>query len=344
MINFNNDYGEGAHNRIINALSRTNTEYTSPYGEDEYCKEAANLIKKKVECENTDIHFLVGGTQTNLIALSHMLKPFQAVIAAKTAHIYVHETGAIEATGHKVISVETTDGKLTPKLILEVLKEHETIHMVQPKVVYISNSTELGTIYHKDELILLRKLCDEWGLYLYIDGARLASALTSKSNDIFFQDYPKFADAFYIGGTKNGMLFGEALVIVNDNLKTDIRYGMKQRGGILAKGRLLGIQFVELFKEDLYLELGKHANLMAGRLKNGLQDLGFQFLVDSDTNQQFPIIEKTILEKLSKKYLFSVQKEIDDNKVCIRLVTSWATKEEDVEAFIQDLSNFNCIM
>ncbi|WP_238900603.1 low specificity L-threonine aldolase [Clostridium sp. YIM B02500] len=337
MYSFKNDYSEGAHSRILNALVETNLEQTDGYGTDQYTERSVNLMKKKIDREDVDIHLLVGGTQVNLTAISAFLRPHQATIGADTSHINCHETGAIEATGHKVITMRTNDGKLTPDLIQNVVDSHSDEHMVQPKLVYISNSTELGTLYTKAELIDLRDCCKRNKLLLYLDGARLGSALVAEENDLTLADIAKLVDAFYIGGTKNGALFGEALVICNDELKEDFRYFIKQKGGLLAKGRLLGIQFEELFKDDLYFELAKHANKMALMLKGAIVDEGYKFLTESFTNQQFPIFPNNLIEKLSEKYSFNIERIIDSNYTAIRLVTSWATKEEIVLEFIEDL-------
>ena len=340
MYSFTNDYSEGAHSRIVNALLETNLEQTSGYGTDYHTEKAIELLKKKMDCEDVDIHLLVGGTQVNLTAISAFLRPHQAVIGADTSHVNCHETGAIEATGHKVLIMKTDDGKLTPSLIQKVLDEHTDEHMVQPKLVYISNSTELGTLYKKIELEELHKCCIKNNLLLYLDGARLGTALASEENDMTLADIAKLVDAFYIGGTKNGALFGEALVICNNALKEDFRYFIKQKGGLLAKGRLLGIQFEELFKDDLYFDIARHANKMAILLKNALKEKGYEFLTDSSTNQQFPILSNDIIKKLSEKYSFNVERIIDNSNTAIRLVTSWATNESNVLEFIEDLKIF----
>ncbi|ERI95463.1 Beta-eliminating lyase [Clostridiales bacterium oral taxon 876 str. F0540] len=337
MYSFKNDYSEGAHPRILKALTETNLEQQEGYGEDEYTLEAIKLLKEKIERENIDIHLFPGGTQTNLTAISAFLKPHEAAIAANTGHILVHETGAIEATGHKVISVESANGKLTTAQIKAVLEAHTDEHMVKPKLVYISNSTEIGSIYKKEEIIELSKFCRENKLYLYMDGARLGSALCSEENDLMLSDLGGLLDAFYIGGTKNGALIGEALVICNDSLKEDFRFHIKQKGALLAKGRLLGIQFLELFRDNLYFELAKHANSMAQLLKQGISEEGYSFLLDSSSNQIFPILPNDIIEKLQEKYLFIIWQKNNDNTSVIRLVTSWATKEEKVLEFIKDL-------
>lgn len=335
MFSFKNDYSEGAHPNIMEALSKTNFIQTVGYGCDEYCESAKSKIKDKIQCETADVHFFVGGTQTNQTVIASALRPHQAVIAASTGHINVHETGAIEATGHKVLTIDTTDGKITASLIKEVCKNHPDEHMVQPKMVYISNTTELGTLYKKDELKEIYECCKELSLYLFLDGARLGSALASKENDILLEDLPNLTDVFYIGGTKNGALFGEALVICNEALKEDFRYHIKQRGGLLAKGRLLGIQFLELFSDDLYFNLGKHANEMALRIKEGFIGKGYQLKTDSYSNQLFVILPNEKIEELEAKFLFEKQEVVDQGNTCVRFVTSWATKEEAVDALLK---------
>ncbi len=337
MFNFKNDYSEGCHPQILEALSRTNLEQTVGYGLDEHCSNAAALIKKAIGWEGAAVHFLVGGTQTNLTAISAFLRPHQCVLAAATGHVNVHETGAIEATGHKVLTRPTPDGKLTAALVQEMVDEHTDEHMVQPGIVYLSQSTELGTVYTKAELESIHACCKENDLLLYVDGARLACALTSEACDMKLTDLPLLCDAFYIGGTKNGMLFGEALVIVNDALKEDFRFLIKQRGGMLAKGRLLGLQFEEQFRNGLYLELGRHANAMAQRLQNGLMAKGFPMLQHSPTNQVFPILTPEQHEHFSSFVLFENWANLSDGRKAIRLVTSWATKQETVDTFLNQL-------
>lgn len=337
MYSFKNDYSEGAHPRILNALLESNFEQAEGYGCDSYTQKAIELLKKRIGQKDIDIHLFTGGTQTNLTALSAFLRPHEAVIAAHTGHILVHEAGAIEATGHKIISIETKDGKLTPSHIKNTLEIHTDEHMVKPKLVYISNSTEIGTIYNKNELEQLSRFCKENNLLLYLDGARLGSALCCTENDLELKDLGKLVDAFYIGGTKNGALLGEALVIGRESLQEDFRFQMKQKGALLAKGKLLGIQFFELFRDNLYFDLAKHANQMADLLKLEIKKLGFSFFVDSPSNQIFPILPDSLIIELEKKYSFYIWTKVDDNSSAIRLITSWATKEEAVLAFIDDL-------
>ncbi|HWR40521.1 MAG TPA: aminotransferase class I/II-fold pyridoxal phosphate-dependent enzyme [Patescibacteria group bacterium] len=339
MISFKNDYSEGAHPRILDALTQSNFEQAEGYGEDTYSLKAAELLKQRIGRSDIDIHLISGGTQTNLTALSAFLRPHEAVIAPCTGHILVHETGAIEATGHKVIAVDVKDGKINAAQVEAVLSAHSDEHMVKPKLLYISNPTEIGSIYSKSDLEALHQCCRAHHLYLYVDGARLGSALCSPENDLQLPDLGLLTDAFYVGGTKNGALLGEALVICRDTLKEDFRFHLKQKGALLAKGRLLGIQFQELFADDLYFDLARHANAMAELLRKGLLHNGYHFLTHSSTNQIFPILPNHLIEKLQKKYSFYIWSETDAEHSSIRLVTSWATKAAAVDAFINDLSN-----
>lgn len=339
MYSFKNDYSEGAHPRILNALIESNFEQVEGYGEDCYTRKAVELLKQRIGRNDIDIHLLSGGTQTNLIAISAFLRPHEAVIAANTGHILVHETGSVEATGHKIISIEVDDGKLNSSHIKAALDSHTDEHMVKPKLVYISNPTEIGSIYNKDELEQISWFCKENNLFLFMDGARLGSALCSEENNLEFSDLGKLVDAFYIGGTKNGALMGEALVICSDPLKEDFRFHMKQKGALLAKGRLLGIQFIELFRDNLYFDLAKHANRMAGMLRDEICKADFKFLVYSPSNQIFPILPNRLITELQKNYSFHVWSMVDADNSAIRLVTSWATKEDAVLAFIEDMKN-----
>lgn len=334
---FKNDYSEGAHPRILKALIDTNLSQQDGYSEDNYCKGAIDTIRKKLNDKKADIHFVSGGTQANLIVISSILRPYESVISADTGHINVHETGAIEATGHKVNIVESKDGKLTPQKVKSVLDLHKDEHMVKPALVYISNTTEIGTVYKRKELEELYSFCKANKLLLFLDGARLGSALASHENDMSLEELSRLVDVFYIGGTKNGALLGEIIVINNEELKTNFRYNLKQKGALLAKGRVLGLQFLEMFKDDLYLELAKHANLMALKLSDTINKLGYGFLTDPVSNQIFPILPNRIIEELSKKYSFYVWSSVNENTSAIRLVTSWATKGEAINSFIEDL-------
>ncbi|NHM30712.1 threonine aldolase family protein [Neobacillus terrae] len=337
MYSFKNDYSEGAHPRILNALMETNFQQEDGYGEDSYSQKAIELLKGKIGRSDVDIHLLTGGTQTNLIAISAFLRPHEAAIAATSGHIATHETGSIEATGHKVVTIDAENGKLTASHVKAVINMHTDEHMVKPKLVYISNSTEIGSIYLKSELRELRDFCDAHNLILFMDGARLGSTLCAEENDLSLEDLPNLVDAFYIGGTKNGALLGEALVICRESLKEDFRFHMKQKGALLAKGRLLGIQFLELFKDNLFFDLALHANKMASLLRAAFEEESFTFLTHSPSNQIFPILPDTLIAELQKKYAFLVWERVDGDSSAVRFVTSWATKEEAVAEFIEDM-------
>ena len=337
MYSFRNDYSEGAHPKVLEALASTNLEQTVGYGMDPRCEAARNTIRRLCNAPDADVHFLVGGTQTNLIVIESLLRPYEAVIAAHTGHVNVHETGAIEATGHKVCTAYAPNGKLTPALVESVVNGHSSEHMVHPRLVYISDTTEIGTIYTKAELEALRRCCDEHNLFLFMDGARLGSALTSPENDLTLPDLAALTDAFYIGGTKNGALFGEALVMNAPN--NHFRWHMKQRGAMLAKGRLLGVQFQALLEDGVYFEIARHANEMAYRLRDGIAALGYSFPVPSPSNQQFPVLPNTVVEQLKAKgYEFEIDHAEDDAHTCVRFVTSWATPENAIDAFLKDLA------
>lgn len=340
MHSFRNDYSEGAHPAVLALMQKTNMQQCVGYGEDEFCARARVLIARELDCNDAEIYFISGGTQTNLLAICAALRPHQAVVAATSGHICVHETGAIEATGHKIITVETNDGKLTPDLIKPALALHQGHHMVMPKMLYISNSTEVGTVYDRAELAALRDFCREQGLLLFIDGARLGAALTAPGNQLTLADMAANCDCFSIGGTKNGALLGEALVITNKALQEDIAYIIKQRGALLAKGRLLGLQFVALFENGLYYENARHANEMALLLKAGLQERGYSLLVDSPTNQQFVVLPHRLGQKLALDYGCEVWQQ-GPQDMCIRIVTSWATPVQAVEKFLAELSSAN---
>lgn len=325
-----NDYSEGAHPKVLDALVKSNMDQHVGYGMDDITAEAATRIKKRIGKPDADVHFLVTGTQTNTIAIAHFLRPYEAVIATDLGHISVHETGAIEATGHKIIEMESKDGLFTTEMIEKAILKHADEHWVLPKLVYISNATETGTIYTKAMLEDIRKACDKYGLYLYLDGARLANALTCADNDMTIEDVANLTDAFTVGGTKNGILFGEALVITNDKLKDHMRFSIKQRGALLAKGRLLGVQFRALFEDDLYFEIAKHTNEMATILKEGILELGYELVTKPSTNLIFTILPNEIHNALSKLCYYEAEHPYDENNMEARFVTSWATPKEDV--------------
>ncbi len=335
MYSFRNDYSEGAHPKVLQALTETNLEQTRGYGLDPRCQKAADLIRTLCAAPEADVHFLMGGTQTNLLVIEALLKPYQAVIAAHTGHINVHETGAIEGTGRKVIAIPSPDGKVTPAMVESVPELHSDEHQVVPAMVYVSNTTEIGTVYSKAELEALRTCCDKHGLLLFLDGARLGSAMAC--GDITLPDLAALTDAFYIGGTKNGALFGEALIFSKP--REDFRWYMKRRGGMLAKGRLLGVQFQALLEDDTFLNSARHANRLAIRLREGISALGYPMPVTSPSNQQFPILpNETVKQLQTMGYEFEIDRAVDPGHTQIRLVTSWATPEDAVEKFLQNLS------
>lgn len=335
MFSFANDYSEGAHPKILEAMCLNNLQQNTGYGLDIHCEQAKELIKREIKREDVQIHFIPGGTQTNLLAISSALRPYQSVIAADTGHINVHETGAIEATGHKVITVPNTEGKLKPEQIEEVVRSHKDEHMVWPKMVYISNTTELGTIYTKEELSAISRICRQHGLYLFLDGARLASALTCRQNDLQLEDIAQLTDLFYIGGTKNGALLGEALVLCNQELFEDFRYLIKNRGAMMAKGFIMGIQFEILFQDGLYYELGEHANEMAEQIAKAFQNKKISFYVQPCTNQLFPILTEKEKSVLEKEFVFQLERELPNKNYAVRFVTSWATTAEGVKKLIK---------
>ena len=336
MIYFNNDYSEGCHEKVMERLLATNMVQTPGYGEDAYCAAAAAKIRKKCGREDVAVHFLVGGTQTNMTVIDAALRPHQGALGADTAHINIHETGAVEATGHKVLWVPHHDGKITAQQVEDTVREHYAStsfeHTVQPKLVYISTPTELGTLYTKAELESLSAVCRTHGLYLFVDGARLGYGLAAPGNDVTMEDLANLCDVFYIGGTKVGALFGEAVVITNPALQEDFRYLIKQHGGMLAKGRLLGVQFDALMEDDLYEKIAAHADRLADKLRHCLKELGVPFLVENTTNQLFPVLPDGVLDALAEDFVFSEQERVDETHRAVRFCTSWATKEESVDA------------
>lgn len=339
MYCFNSDYTEGCHQNILDKLAATNMEQTTGYGLDPYCDEARSLIRQACGREDVDIHFLVGGTQTNLTVICASLRPHQAVYGAFSSHINTHEAGAIEHVGHRVLPLFSDDGKLTAAQIRAEWKKYDTDpsreHWAQPKMVYISQPTEIGSMYSKKELTELYAACRENGIYLFIDGARLGYALGSPDNDLTLQDITENCDVFSIGGTKCGLLFGEAVVITNDELKPDFRTIAKQNGAILAKGRLLGVQFAEAFRNDLYTKICARGTALALKIKQALLDCGFKFITDSPTNQQFVIFTPQQYEKLSQNFTLSLIEYLPDGNYSVRICTSWATKEEEADRLIE---------
>lgn len=338
MIRFNCDYCEGAHQRI-----ETNMEQTPGYGNDHFCAEAAQMIRDLCKAPEAAVHFLTGGTQANLTVIAAALRPHQGVLCSEAGHIAVHEAGAVEATGHKVLGLSAPDGKITAQQVKQAYVDHindeSYDQIVQPGLVYISQSTELGTTYSKAELEEMYRVCKECGLYLYVDGARLAYALGAEGMDVDFEVLAANCDVFYIGGTKVGALFGEAVVILNDALKKDFRYIMRQEGGLVAKGRLLGIQFSELLRDGFYIETGRRADRLADEIRKACEDRGYPFLVPNNTNQIFPVIPDAVLESWKDKYAFAYQCRVDESHSAVRFCTSWATRPEDVKALADDIRN-----
>jgi len=343
MLRFDNDYAEGAHPLILQRLIETNEEQHPGYGTDRYCDSARQLIKKACAAPDADVHLLVGGTQTNKIVIASILRPHQGVLSATSGHIATHETGAIEATGHKVLTLPTLDGKITAQQVRDACSRHQqdaaNVHTVQPGMVYLSHPTENGTSYKKAELEAIKAVCLEFNLPLFIDGARLGYALASVASDLTLPELAQIADVFYIGGTKVGALFGEAVVIMNDRLKSDFRYIIKQNGALLAKGRLLGLQFETLFKDGLYFEISRKAVAFALQIRHAFEAKGFAMQYDSITNQQFPILPNSILDSLSQKYSFGFWSQVDESHSVVRFCTSWATKQEYVEELLRDIQS-----
>ena len=343
MIYFNSDYLEGAHPSIMKRLMDTNMAQSVGYSEDEYCAAAREKIKSACEAPDADVHFLVGGTQTNTTVIASILRPYQGVIAPTTGHINCHETGAIESTGHKVLALPTDNGKITAQQIEEYYLWHHTSpdfeHIVMPGMVYISYPTEGGTIYSKAELTAIYETCQRCGLPLYIDGARMGYGLMSDECDLTLPELARLCDVFYIGGTKVGALFGEAVVVMNPALKKDFRFFMKQRGGMLAKGRLLGIQFDTLFTDDLYLKISRHAIDMAHQIREIFVSAGYPLLFDSPTNQQYPIMPDSELAEIGKNFGYEYWERVDETHSGVRFCASWATTQENVDALREAVNN-----
>ena len=335
---FMNDYGEGAHPIVMQRLLETNMEHTCGYGLDDYSLRAADVIREKCGQPGAAVHIMVGGTSANSIAIAAFLRPYEAAICAPTGHINVHETGAVEATGHKVLPCAAKDGKVTPEGVEAVCALHTDEHMVAPRLLYISQPTEIGTVYHLDELKALRRVCDAHGLILFVDGARLGSGLTSAECDMTLKDLAALADCFYIGGTKNGLLFGEAMVIVNDALKPGFRRAMKRNGAMLAKGRLLGVQFAAAMAHDLWLDMGRHADAQAQRIAAALTDRNVPMYVPSPTNQIFPILSDAQIARLQEQVAFNTTARVDATHQAVRFVTSWATTDAQVDALLAVLA------
>lgn len=341
MILFRNDYQAGCVPEILEKLSATNYEQTPGYGKDDYCARAADLIRKRCALPQAGVHFLVGGTQTNATVIASLLRPHQGVVCAATGHIAVHETGAIEHCAHKVLTVPSYNGKLRAEDVESLMCLHfhqdSPEHEVQPAMLYISYSTELGTLYSKAELQALRALCDKWGIPLFVDGARLGYGLASDESDVTLEELAALADIFYIGGTKQGALFGEAVVFANPSLDRDFRYYIKQNGGLLAKGRLLGLQFETLFTDDLYFKYARKAVELAQKIQSAMLAKGYEMYAQSPTNQIFPIVPNSVYERLSSDFAFEKWCDVDADNTAWRICTSWATDPEAVDKLIESL-------
>ena len=335
MISFECDYTQGAHEKVLARLTETNLVQVGGYGSDEFCDEAKEKIKAACECPDADIFFLVGGTQTNQIVIDSVLQSYEGVIASTTGHVAVHEAGAIEFTGHKVLTVPEYDGKLKAEdvkdLLVKFYQDGSYDHMVFPGMVYISYPTEYGTIYSKEELTAIYGVCKEYDIPLYIDGARLGYGLMSRQADVTLPELAKLCDVFYIGGTKVGALCGEAVVFTHHNMPKHFLTIAKQHGGLLAKGRLLGLQFDALFTDNLYFDISKHAIDMAEKIKEGFVSRGYELLIDSPTNQQFVILEDTKIEELKEKVGFEIWEKVDETRSAVRFASSWGTTEEQIE-------------
>ena len=336
---FRNDYSFGAHPKVLAALAETNLEGNIGYGDDHYCDRAKALIRDLCRCPQAEVEFLIGGTQTNATAIAAFLRPWEGVIAADSSHINGHEVGAVEATGHKILQIPTgPDGKITSVQIAPILERHRDVHLVKPRLVEIADATESGMVYTKDELTALSEYCRANELLLFLDGARLGSALSSTKNDLTLPDLARLTDAFTIGGTKNGALMGEALVITNPALQPDFFRIKKQMGAVLAKGWLLGVQFEALLKDGLYFEMARHANAMAARLQAGLKSLGWQLWVESPTNQVFAVVNDATKDKLDQLCAYETWCPAQETgHTVIRFVTCFATAPEDVDGFLAAL-------
>lgn len=335
MLAFENDYSEGAHEKVLKRLFETNMEQLPGYGTDHYCESAKAKIREDCGCPEADVCFLVGGTQTNQIVISAMLKSYEGVIAAETGHVSTHEAGAVECAGHKVLTLPQQEGKIAADVLdgwLHSFYEDENHeHMVFPGMVYISHPTEYGTLYTKGELAELSAVCSQYGIPLYLDGARLGYGLAAEGTDVTLKDVAEYCDVFYIGGTKAGALCGEAVVFTKENMPLHFMTMVKQKGALLAKGRLLGIQFDTLFTDGLYYEISRNAIETADRLKQILKEKGYEFYIDSPTNQIFVILENKQMEQLKQEVVFGFWEKRDEDHTVVRFATSWATRMEDVE-------------
>ena len=345
MIRFNNDYNRGAHPAVLEALAAANDQSFCGYGLDEICQKAAKSIHAHLNCPKAQVHFLVGGTQVNFTVIAAALRPWQSVISADSGHIHVHETGAVEHTGHKIHALPHTLGKISAA---QIRKEAELFrqsgireHIAQPKMVYLSYPTEFGTLYSKEELTAISEVCKEYGLYLFADGARMAYGLGSPQADLALADLAALTDAFYIGGTKCGALFGEALVLIHPALQEDFRSSIKQNGGMLAKGWLLGLQFETLFRDGLYFELGKQATAFALEIKDAFAKKGIPAYIESFTNQQFVVLTKEQQEFLAKDFTFEFQEDLGEGRAMVRFCTAWSHTRREIDTLLAAIERMN---
>jgi threonine aldolase len=341
MIRFNNDYNHGAHPAILSALSETNSESYGGYGLDEWCEKGAGAIKKYLDAPEAAIHYMVGGTQVNFTVIASALRPYQSVLCAESGHINVHETGAVEHTGHKVEALPAANGKITAAQIADAAELYRSSdvqeHITQPKMVYLSFPTEYGTIYSLQELEEIRAVCDRYDLYLFLDGARLGYGLGSSQCDVTMADLARLTDVFYIGGTKCGALFGEAVVITNPELQVGFRSSIKQNGAMLAKGWLLGLQFSVLFEEGLYFAITQEAVDYAMQIKEAFARKGIPSFIDSCTNQQFVVVTNAQMQRLARNVIFEFEHKVDETHSCIRFCTSWSTTAEEIQSLIREI-------
>lgn len=339
MLRWNNDYNRGAHPAVLDAFVRTNDTSYGGYGIDEWCARAADLIRAQLGGVDADVHFMIGGTQVNYTVIAAALRPYQSVISADCGHIHVHETGAVENTGHKIEAVPAVDGKLTAEGVRAKAEAFRISgvqeHITQPKFVFLSNPSEYGTVYSMQELLAIRAVCDEHGLYLYMDGARLGYGLAASG--LTLADIASVVDAFYIGGTKCGAMFGEAVVLIHPDLKDHFRSYMKQNGGMLAKGWVLGLQFAALLEDGLYFAVTKQAVGQAQRIRQAAIEAGIPLFLDSLTNQQFLVLSNEQMKKIGEKHIYEYQEQVDEDHHCVRFCTSWSTKPEDVDVLVADL-------
>lgn len=341
MIRFNNDYNQIAHKKVLEALMDSRNESYAGYGEDEWCQKAAELVRELVDCPEADVHFLPGATQVNFIVHAAALRPIESVICADSGHIFCHETGSVENTGHKLIALPEKDGKISAEQIAEEAKQYygggEKEYLTRPRMVYISFSTEWGTIYTKKEIQEISDVCRKYGMLLFVDGARMGYGLGATGNEMTLKDFARLTDVLYIGGTKCGAMMGEALVIVNKELQDHFKSYMKQNGAVLAKGWLLGLQFYTLLQDNLYFDITKKADELAVQIREAFKNKGIPMYIESPTNQQFVLLTDEQMRQLEKNYIFEYMSKTSDNLNCVRFCTGWHTTQEEVDQLVSDI-------